>query len=1111
VPGYRIEIREPGKPPAVELIADAPLEVGRECDGLVIDDPRASRRHLRLTPGVGGLAAVDLGSTNGTTLNGAALPPGATLAPGDILQLGDTTLTLLAPATDVFSAVAPESPPPAPATSEPEPSPPTLVEPPPVRPVLDELASRETDAAVIRYRPGSSGERAAAGMATAIRRARRRLSGLGSEPWGTKPQVCLVDPFPDPDQPAQIMTSGTVVDAERAEVWMVVTAESPPEPPERPLALLFGASLPAARDLGFLLEGYGLHVAEAPDPDPGLRDVALPPLEGGDEVDDDLIAAARLSFVRHLVARGGDDGVRRLLAEARPRRLDAAAEEVFGSTMGALEDGWRQKLAAGPPKVRTRQFLKLSARYLRPHVRREAEMAVYMVGSLVFTTVYPFAFRRLLDTAIPSGEFSQVLGVLIALGIAFVVSLLAGLRRAYLSAYVSGAVVREIRAQMFGKLQALSVGWFGRQQQGDVVSRLFSDVAILEGGLSQTLREGAFQFVSLVVSSVVLFMLNPLLAVIVLLGAPLVGLVYRGMATGAEARSQAVQERTGALYSLATENFGAQGVVKAFALEGREKARFGRGADRLFKSQVRLQLFGGLFGLSVNMIVTILRLVVLGLGAWLILEGRFTIGGLVAFVSLMGEVLAPVTVLTTIGQQVQASTGALTRINEVLESAPDIADEPDAISLPPVSREIRLSNVSFSYTPERRTLEGIDGVISAGSRVAFVGPTGAGKSSVLSLLMRFVEPEEGAVLFDGTDIRKGTLTSLRGQLGVVFQETFLFDTTIRENIALGKPGATDAEIEEAARSAELHDFVVTLPRGYDSPTGERGSRLSGGQRQRLAIARALIRNPAVLVLDEATSALDPRTERMIATTLTRVGEGRTTVSVTHRLASITDYDRIFVLDAGKLVEQGTHDELLRLEGVYATLWAEQTGGVVGAEAPFDALGALRRVPVFSTLSDEELAAAVERLRAADLAPGQSVAEGGGQLVLVRRGRPRVVVGSDGVDVPVAELQPGDAFGVSALLGHDSGAKLSAVDPVALLVLDGDSIAALAAKVPAFASALEGRRPAAAQPAGGRRLSRLTAGPGMTGQLAVLPTRPSIAPQIAEDVRRATGSFGGVPR
>ena len=338
------------------------------------------------------------------------------------------------------------------------------------------------------------------------------------------------------------------------------------------------------------------------------------------------------------------------------------------------------------------------------------------------------------------------------------------------------------------------------------------------------------------VSGIVLLTLNPLLGIIVLLGAPLVGLVYRVMSNGAQTRSIAVQEQLGSLLAVSAENFTAQPVVKAFALEAREKLRFGRASDRLFLAQRRLSLFGGLFGLSVNMIVTALRLFILGLGGWLILNGHLTIGGLVAFMSLMGEVISPVTVLTGIGQQIQASTGALTRINEVLDAEPQIVDAATAPPLAPLAQEIRLAGVGFSYTPERRTLEGVDATIPAGSRVAFVGPTGAGKSSTLQLIQRFYDADEGAVLFDGRDIRDAPVESLRAQLGVVFQDTFLFDTTVRENIALGRPGATDAEIEAAARAAELHDFVETLPRGYDTLVGERGSRLSGGQRQRLAIA-----------------------------------------------------------------------------------------------------------------------------------------------------------------------------------------------------------------------------------------------------------------------------------
>jgi ABC-type multidrug transport system fused ATPase/permease subunit len=1087
MPGeHRVEIRAPGRAPTTRIV-DSSVDVGREGDGLVLDDPKVSRRHARLDPTDAGLVVSDLGSSNGTFVDGARISGPTTVAAGATIRVGGTDLVVLGA-----------------ALGEPEPEAEAELEAgaPPVRPALDELAATDVGAAIIRVRPGTAGAAAAAAVATSVRRARKRLTGLGSESWGVKPQICLVDPFPDPDDPGAIVTGGTIVDAERREIWIVVTAESPPEPLERSLALLFGAALPAADDLGVLLEGYGLSLAGLPDPDPQLRELDLPPLG---RAEGEVESAMALSFVRYLVDRGGVSVFQRLLGESAPHRVDATAQDLYGEAMAALEESWRQKLAAGPPDVKVGQFVRLNLRYLRPYARREAEIFVYMLLGLGFTMIFPFAVRRLFDHAIPSGHFSSVVRILSVLGGAFVVSLLADLRRAYLSAYVSGSVVRQLRTEMFDQLQELHAGWFNERQQGDVMSRMFSDVYLLEQGLSQTLREGFFQILSLVVASIILLTLNLLLGAIVLAGAPIIALVYRSMAKGAQKRSIAVQEQTGTLYGVTAENYSAQSVVRAFALEAREKARFGRASQRLFDAEVRLQLFGGLFGLSVNIVVTILRVLVLGLGSWLILHGHLTLGGLVAFMSLMGEVLSPVTSLTSLGQQIQSSTGALVRINEVLKAEPEISDAPGATEAAPLQREIAFDHVGFSYTSERPTLEDVSFVVPAGSRVVFVGPTGAGKSSVLQLIMRFYDPDAGAIRVDSTDLQAVTVASWRAQLGVVFQDTFLFDSTIRENIEMARPGATAAEVEAAARAAELHEFIEELPRGYDTLVGEQGGRLSGGQRQRLAIARAILRDPKVLILDEATSALDPRTERLIADTLDRVAAGRTTIAVTHRLTSITEYDRIFVVVAGHVVEQGTHTELVDAGGAYAQLWTEQVGGLVATEPPFDAAGALARLSIFAALDADAVASIARSLRADVLAPGERVPEGG-RILVVRRGRARVVVpGLDGQFAPVVELGPGDAFGLSALLGEESGALLEALDSVSLLVLDDDTIAALAGAYPAVGAALDGRSASAVAPAGGRRLSRMTIAPRVRPSLARVPA--SSGAPTADDVRRASGSFG----
>ena len=420
---------------------------------------------------------------------------------------------------------------------------------------------------------------------------------------------------------------------------------------------------------------------------------------------------------------------------------------------------------------------------------------------------------------------------------------------------------------------------------------------------------------------------------LVLVVVPLFAISYFLLLSRFQSASLTVQTRYGEVLTATQENLSAHQVVKAFGLEQRAVATYRARLGSLFTSILHLVVIGSLFEASIGMAMTLGQLLVLGVGGYLVIQGELTLGTLVAFVGLMPSLFQPITQLATIGQTIQAATGAMERVLEVLNEPVEIEQLDEADEARPLSREIRFEGVSFAYDTDRTILNDLDVTIPAGQHTAIVGPSGSGKSTVVNLLLRFYDPEAGRILFDGRDIREYSLSSIRSQMGLVFQDTFIFDTSLRENIAIGRPDSSDAEVEAAARAARLDEYVASLPAGFDTMSGERGVRMSGGQRQRLAIARALLRDPSVLVLDEATSALDAQTENEILETLVGLAKGRTTISITHRLSLAATADRVIVLDQGRLQEEGTHDQLVRAGGLYQELYEEQTGYATREAAP----------------------------------------------------------------------------------------------------------------------------------------------------------------------------------
>jgi ABC-type multidrug transport system ATPase subunit len=472
---------------------------------------------------------------------------------------------------------------------------------------------------------------------------------------------------------------------------------------------------------------------------------------------------------------------------------------------------------------------------------------------------------------------------------------------------------------------------------------------------------------------------------------------------------------------------------------------------------MRLVVVGSIFDVSISLATTVGQVVVLGVGGYLVMDGQLTIGTLLAFIGLLPSLFQPIAALSGVAQTVQQASGALDRVSELLDEPVTIDDKPGAVPLDPLAHDLRLDDVTFGYEPGQPVLHDLTLTIPAGANVAFVGPSGSGKSTVVNLLLRFYDPDQGRVLLDGRDLREVTVDSVRRQIGLVFQDTFIFDSTVRENIAIGRPDATDAEVADAARAAQLTSYIDALPAGYDTVLGERGVRMSGGQRQRLAIARALLRDPRILILDEATSALDPHTEAEIQETLAAAATGRTTISITHRLTSATSADRIFVLDQGRLVEEGTHADLVDAAGLYQRLYDEQTGRAAPVLEATATIAALRRVPLFASLDADTLASVATRLTRERVAEGAAVVrqgEPGDALYVVARGRLEVLLVVGEEERRVNTLADGDFFGEMALLtGEPRSATVRAVSATELYRLGHDDFTTLLDQEPAMRTAV----------------------------------------------------------
>jgi ATP-binding cassette subfamily B protein len=705
-------------------------------------------------------------------------------------------------------------------------------------------------------------------------------------------------------------------------------------------------------------------------------------------------------------------------------------------------------------------FLRAIAGYFRPFKAAALVIAVTMAIDLAYSSGVPILFQQLIDRAIQPRDTHVLLVLLAAFGVAAVIATGSGFVQDVAYARTGVAVMNAIRLRFFTHLQELSMGYFARTQAGDLLSRFSSDLTSVETALIWYLPAIVSSVVGLVLSAGLLFWLEWRLALLCLVG---IAVAFR-LAKRLEARSNAlnhrVKEEVGAIAVVVQENLSAQAVVKGFNLQARERARFGDRLQSLRALSARASWVGFLMGRVPNAGAQVMGFVALGVGAVFVYRTSMTIGDLVAFYALFGQVASAVNTISYTMPSVLEAAAGLERVHEILHERPSVRDGADPHPLPPLETAIVLDDVTFGYTDDTTSLHGLSLTIPQGASVAFVGASGSGKSTVLNLVMRLYDPRRGSVRFDGRDVRGVTSEALRAQLGIVFQESILFDTSIRENVRLGRLTATDAEIVAAARLAEIHDFIESLPQGYETRVGERGSRLSGGQRQRVAIARALVRDPSVLVLDEATSSLDPETEAAVQETIRKLARGRTSLSVTHRLAPVVHATRVFVMDDGRVVEEGSHEELLAIRGVYASLWAKQQGFTVKGEGIAEITAErLADVPIFSMLDDATRADLADKMTSEGCDAGTEVIrEGapGDKFYVVARGRLEVLRGAPGDRrARIGVFEDGDSFGEIALLRNvPRTATVRALTRVTYLTLKRDHFLRLVERTPGLRDALE---------------------------------------------------------
>jgi ABC-type multidrug transport system fused ATPase/permease subunit len=569
------------------------------------------------------------------------------------------------------------------------------------------------------------------------------------------------------------------------------------------------------------------------------------------------------------------------------------------------------------------KVLRRLAGFLGPYWRPLAATSIFILIYTGLSLLPPLVERQIIDQGIGQHDLALLARLIALLVVIYALAELANFGDQYTRHTVGERFLFDLRVRIYHHLQRLSLAFFERTSTGELMSRVSNDVNALEQFITHGVVLSVVDGLRLAGAAAILMALDWRLALVALLPVPFIAFSMRRFNRRTGPIYRLVRDRMGDINSRLQDDLAGMRVIQAFGQEQAELKRFTAVSAAYYRERVRSIRNWSTFFPTIYFVSALGSVAVLGLGAWMVVEGQMTLGTLVAFLAYIISFYDPLRRLTEVDNTFQQAIAAGERIFELLDQALEIQDMPDAVPLEKMQGAVAFDRVSFGYGTGDEVLHDVTFRLAAGEVAALVGPSGAGKTSIASLLCRFYDPRQGSVTVDGRDLRHVTLRSLRQHVAVVLQDTFLFNSSVRENLLYGKPGATEEELVEAARAACAHEFITAMPKGYDTEIGERGVKLSGGQRQRLALARAILADPRILILDEATSSVDAEAEYLIQQALERVMQGRTALVVAHRLSTIRHADQIIALEGGRVREIGNHRELLARGGLYSQLYQRQ--------------------------------------------------------------------------------------------------------------------------------------------------------------------------------------------